>query len=689
LTQRARESKMRALESLPTKERPMENLSPELVRLAVNTIKMLAADGVEKASSGHPGMPMGAADYAFELWTKVLRFHPRDPAWPNRDRFVLSAGHGSMLLYSLLHLSGYDLPMSELQSFRQWGSKTPGHPEVHLTPGVETTTGPLGQGFANGVGMAIGAKMLAARFNTPEHTIFDHRVFGIVSDGDLMEGVAAEAASLAGHLGLGNLIYLYDDNHISIEGDTAVTYTDDVERRFEGYHWHVQRIDGHDAPAIRQALDAAIAEPARPSIIICRTKIGKGAATKEGSHKTHGEPLGKEELAKTKAALGWPAEPAFHVPNEVREVFARRVEQNRRAYDAWQNTFRAWAKANPEKAAEYTALVDKPLPSNLFAELLAAAPQGARATRETSGIIEQRAAALIPALAGGSADLEPSTKTWIKGSPAVSRESFVGRNFHFGVREHGMGSVMNGLALHGTTIPYGATFLVFADYMRPAIRLAALSEIQAIFIFTHDSVFLGEDGPTHQPIEHVAALRLIPNLYVVRPFDGVETAAAWTLALERRRGPTAFVLTRQKLAEVDRAGVDPMDALRGGYVLARESSGTPDVVLLATGSEVPLAAAAREKLEAEGRRTRVVSLPCLEAFEAQPRAYRESVLPKGTRRVSIEAGRTDPWKRWVGEDGLTIGIDRFGASAPDKVIAEKLGFTRDAVAAKIREWLTA
>lgn len=664
--------------------------SPELSLLAVNTIKMLAVDAIEKANSGHPGMPMGAADYAFVLWSQYLRHDPKDPHWMNRDRFVLSAGHGSMLLYSLLHLSGYDLPMSELQQFRQWGSKTPGHPEVHLTPGVETTTGPLGAGFSNGVGLAIAQRQLAARFNTPDEALFDARVFGIVSDGDLMEGVAAEAASLAGNLALGNLVYLYDDNRISIEGDTALTYTDDVARRFEAYHWHVQAVDGHDHAAISAALAAAVAETARPSMILCKTKIGRGSPKKEGTRNAHGEPLGKDEVAATKAALGWPAGPTFLVPDEVRAFFTARLREHSAAHDAWNARFRTWARACPQQAAEYTLLVDKPLQANLYAELIAAAaPAAGKATREVGGLVLNRAAELVPALCGGSADLEPSTKTWIKGSSAISRESFAGRNFHFGVREHGMGGVMNGLALSGTAIPYGATFLIFSDYMRPAIRLAALSELQTLYVFTHDSVFLGEDGPTHQPIEQLAALRLIPNLVVYRPCDTVETAAAWTVALERGHGPTAIVLTRQKLAAPARDGVDPMDALKGGYVLGKEARPELDLVLIATGSEVALALAAQAALQAQGRSVRVVSMPSIELFDGQSTAWRRSVLPAGTRRVSLEAGRTAPWRRFVGEEGLCIGIDRFGASAPDHVLAEKFGLTTDRVLASIAEWLAA
>jgi transketolase len=665
------------------------HLTPDLMDLAVNTLKMLAVDAIQKANSGHPGLPMGAADYATVLWLRHLRYNPKDPFWLNRDRFVLSAGHGSMLLYGLLHLAGFDLPLSELQRFRQWGSRTPGHPEVHLTPGVETTTGPLGQGFANGVGMALAAKMAAARFNTPEFAVLDHRVYALVSDGDLMEGVAAEAASLAGHLGLDNLIYLYDDNRITIEGSTDLTYSDDVVRRFESYHWRVHSIDGHDREAAHAALAAARAETERPTLIICRTTLARGAATKEGNPEAHGSPLGEEEVRATKARLGWPLEPAFHVPNEVRALFAARAEENRRVYDDWQRGFAAWEKTHPDLAATLRAHLERPLPPDLFGELCRAAPRGPQATRVTSGRVLQRAAELVEALVGGSADLEPSTKTYLSASTSVGRKAFAGRNLHFGIREHGMAGILNGMALHGTFLPYGSTFLVFADYMRPSIRLAALSELQVIYVFTHDSVFLGEDGPTHQAVEHLASLRIIPNLWVVRPADAVETAAAWTLALGRRRGPTAIVLSRQKVAEVPREGVDPALALRGGYILAEGSREPPDLVILATGSEVPTAAGAREILQREGISVRLVSLPSLEVFDAQPTSYRDQVLPPGIPRVSVEAASSGPWKRWVGDKGLTIGIDRFGASAPDQVIAEKLGFTAPLVADRVRAWWNA
>jgi transketolase len=501
-----------------------------------------------------------------------------------------------------------------------------------------------------------------------------------------MEGVAAEAASLAGHLGLDNLVYLYDDNRITIEGSTDLTYSDNVAQRFESYHWRVHAIDGHDQEAADAALAAARKETERPTLIICRTTLARGAATKEGNPEAHGSPLGEEEIRATKAKLGWPLEPTFHVPAEVRALFAARAEENRRVYDAWRQGFARWEEAHPDLAATLRAHLEKPLPPDLFGELLRAAPRGGQATRVIGGRVLQRAAELAPALAGGSADLEPSTKTYLSASSSVGRGAFAGRNLHFGIREHGMGGILNGMALHGTFLPYGSTFLVFADYMRPSIRLAALSELQVVYVFTHDSVFLGEDGPTHQAVEHLASLRLIPNLCVVRPADAVETAAAWTLALERRRGPTAIVLSRQKVAEVPRDGVDPELALRGGYVLARGAREPADLVLLATGSEVPTAAAAREILQKEGISVRLVSLPSLEVFGSQPEDYRDEVLPPGIPRASLEAALSEPWKRWVGDRGLAIGIDRFGASAPDKVLAEMLGFTPPAVADRVRAW---
>ncbi len=666
--------------------KPAPAADPALARLAINTIKMLSVDAIEKANSGHPGLPMGAADYAFILWSRYLKFDPRDPSWADRDRFVLSAGHGSMLLYSLLHLSGYDLTLDDLKQFRQWGSRTPGHPEVHLTPGVECTTGPLGQGFANGVGMALAARMANARLPG----LLSHRVFGIVSDGDMMEGVASEAASLAGHLGLGNLVYLYDDNKITLDGTLDETMSEDVGRRFEAYGWRTRHIDGHDHAQIADALEWATAEPpftaAHPTLILCRTHIGNGAPNKHDTHKVHGEPLGKVELEATKKALGWPLEPSFYVPDEVRAFFRGRAEQLGEVHAAWRAHEAAWCAANPDAAAQWRTLRDKAAPADLLAQLAAAAPKELDATRSTAGAILQKAAALVPSLVGGDADLGGSTKTPIKGSSKVERGHFDGRNLRFGIREHAMTSMCNGMALYGMFVPFGATFLTFSDYSRPALRLAALSHVQNVQVFTHDSVFLGEDGPTHQSVEHVAALRLIPDLDVWRPADGKECAAAWASAIGRRNGPTAIVLSRQKVGALPDAATAE-DAARGGYVLVRESGGEPTLALLATGSEVALAVEAGKLLAADGHRVRVVSLPCLQQFRRQEDAYQDAVLPRAGRRVSLEAGRTECWRGLVGTDGLAIGIDHFGASAPASVLAEKYGFTPAQVAARIRAFL--
>lgn len=657
-----------------------------LEQLAVNTIRFLAVDAVEKAKSGHPGMPMGMADVGYVLWTGFLRHDPRDPQWPGRDRFVLSAGHGSMLLYALLHLSGYDLPMDELKRFRQLGSRTPGHPEHGHTVGVETTTGPLGQGFGNGVGMAVAAKMLDARFGDPKFSPGAWRVWGIVSDGDMMEGVASEAASLAGHWGLGNLNYIYDDNHISIEGDTALAFTEDVAKRFDAYGWHVQRADPYDREAIAAALERAAAETARPSLVICRSHIAYGAPNKHDSASAHGEPLGAEEAAATRRALGWPESPTFLVPDDVRAHFADRATALARDHAAWNQQLAEWRARNPERAAAWDALIARRVPADLYQRLISTAPAGAAATRAHGNAVLQQAAALVPQLVGGSADLEPSTKTWIRGSEAIARGKYEGRNFHFGVREHGMGSISNGLALSGF-IPYGASFLIFTDYCRPSIRLSALMSQQVIWVFTHDSVFLGEDGPTHEPIEHLTALRAIPDLLVIRPADGLETAAAWALALERRDGPTLIALTRQTLPAIERpADFDAAMLRRGGYVL-RESKTPGAPTLIATGSEVGLALEAAKKLESDGVAARVVSMPAPQTFLAQDPAWRERVVPAASRRVSLEAGSTDYWHRFIGERGLSIGIDRYGVSAPLKDVQEYFGFTPEKVAARIREWL--
>jgi transketolase len=662
-----------------------QSYDPKLVSETVRTIQMLAVDGVEKANSGHPGTPMALAAITFEIWTRHLRYDPKNPAWPNRDRFVLSCGHASMLLYSMLHLAGYDLPMEELKRFRQFCSKTPGHPESHLTAGVETTTGPLGQGISTAVGMAASFKMLGARFNHVA-PISTSRVFGIASDGDLMEGISGEAASLAAHLGLDNLIFFYDDNRITIDGSTSLAFSEDVGRRYEAYGWFVQHIDGHNHDEIRAALDKAVEEKDRPSLIVARTHIGIGSPNKVDSHKAHGEPLGESEVKLTKQNIGWPLEPTFLVPDEVRALFAARASEGAKEREAWQQTVADFEQKGGEEATLYKKLMAREVPENLLEELCKAAPTKDAATRVQSGIIEQRAAELVPSLMGGSADLNPSTKTYIEKSPALKKGSFEGRNVHFGVREHAMGAFVNGVAVSDGFIPFGSTFLIFSDYMRPAIRLAALSHIQSLFVFTHDSVYLGEDGPTHQPVEHYWALRVIPNLDFVRPCDALECAAAWTHALTRRDGPTVIALTRQKLANIPRAeGFDPKQMLRGAYVLA-EAEGTPTLVLIATGSEVEVAVAAKKQLDAAGERVRVVSAICWDKFEREDASYQAEVLPRGVPRVAIEIGVSLPWRGIVGDGGLVIGRDDFGASAPDKVLAKEFGFTPDAVVAKIKSW---
>jgi transketolase len=655
----------------------------DLERLAVNTIKFLSIDAIEKANSGHPGLPMGAADYAFILWSRYLKHDPTDPHWPDRDRFVLSAGHGSMLLYSLLHLSGYDLPLDELKNFRQWGSKTPGHPESHLTPGVEATTGPLGQGFGNGVGMALAAKMAEARFPG----LFNHRIWGIVSDGDMMEGIASEAASLAGHLRLGNLTYIYDDNKITLDGNLDESMDEDVGKRFEAYGWRTLHIDGHDHAQITKALDEAKAERERPFLILARTHIGNGAPHKHDTHKVHGEPLGADETKATKEAAGWPLDKPFYVPAEVRALWDKRKAELQKIHAQWNEHEKKWLGEHAKEADTYRAMREKRVPGDLLQQLAAAAPPKTDATRGLAGTILQKAAALVPSLVGGDADLGGSTKTPIKDSTKVQAGKFEGRNLRVGIREHAMGAMANGFAYYGMFVPFTATFLTFSDYMRPSIRLAALARLQVVHVFTHDSVFLGEDGPTHQSVEHVSALRLIPHVHVWRPADGVECAAAWAAALERKDGPTELILSRQKVAEPP-PGTHAGDAMKGGYVILREESGTPDVVFMATGSEVGIAVEAARELGKGGTRVRVVSLPCLEVFAAQDASWRDSVLPSTGLRVSIEAGRTDLWKAWVGPDGITIGVDDFGYSAPYEVIAKHLGLTGPQVAARVRERLT-
>ena len=663
----------------------MRPASPALVEKAVNTIRMLAADAVQQANSGHPGMPMGAADLAHVLWTRHLRFDPKDPRWLGRDRFVLSGGHGSMLLYSLLHLAGFDCTLDDLKRFRQLGSRTAGHPEFGHLPGVEVTSGPLGQGFANGVGMALGHAMLAGKLG-PGSPVAEPYVYAIVGDGDLMEGVAAEAASFAGHNRLGRLVYLYDDNEITIDGKTSITFTgEDVTKRFEGYGWHVQAVDGRDHEAIDRAIEAAKAETRRPSLIRVRTTIGFGSPGKAGKSSAHGAPLGEDELKATKRNLGWPEDAKFLVPDDVRAFWSEVQAEKAAQVETARAREKAWRAAHPDQAALLDVHAERWVPERIFDRLLEAA-DAPDSTRKLSSAAIQRIAPLVPCLVGGSADLAESNLTDIKGGGAFSPDSPGGRNVHYGIREHGMGAIQNGLAYDGLFVPFTGTFLQFADYMRPAVRIAALAKLQAIYVWTHDSIFLGEDGPTHQPVEHLSALRAIPNLHVVRPCDPVEVAAAWAHALQRRSGPTALVLTRQKLAAVRRgAGFTPEQALRGGYVVDAPEGARFTVV--ATGSEVPLAQAALDLLAKKGIAGRLVSMPCLEQFDAQPAAWRDEVLPRALPVAVVEAARGVEWWRLAGRDGLVIGIDRFGASAPEKALAEEYGFTPAKVAERVERWL--
>ncbi len=663
-------------------------MSAHLDQLCINTLRTLAMDAVQKANSGHPGMPMGAADMAYVLWTRFLKHNPADPDWPNRDRFVLSAGHGSMLLYSLLHLTGYDLPLEELKNFRQLGSRTPGHPEYGLTPGVETTTGPLGQGFANGVGMAIAERFLAATFNRPGFPVFDHCTYAIVSDGDLMEGISHEAASLAGHLALGGLIYLYDDNEISIEGSTEITFTESVPDRFEAYGWHVAEVDGHDLEAIAGAIRAAQAEAERPSLIVCHTHIAYGSPNKQDDAAAHGAPLGEEEVRRTKEALGWPPEAAFWIPDEALIRFRQAVDTGQQAQGEWRALFERYSNAYPDEAALLECLWAGDLPDGWRDELSSFTPdEGPMATRKASGAVLNAIAGGLPTLMGGSADLAPSNKTWLEGYSDFQRDESAGRNMHFGVREHAMAAILNGMALHGELVAYGGTFLVFSDYMRPAVRLAALMELPVIYVWTHDSVWLGEDGPTHQAVEQLAGLRAIPNLEVIRPADANETAAAWRTALERRDGPTGIVLTRQSLPILDRSQLADASGLgRGAYVLRDAPGGSPDLILIATGSEVHLALEAQDVLTGEGVQVRVVSMPCWSRFEAQSESYRNEVLPpQVAERLAIEAAVPFGWERYTGSQERVMALERFGASAPYPDLLNKFGFTPEAVVERALE----
>ena len=641
---------------------------------------------------------MGLAPAAYLLWTRFLKFNPRNPSWPDRDRFVLSAGHASMLIYSMLHLTGYDVPLEQIKQFRQWGSRTPGHPERELTPGVETTTGPLGQGFGNGVGMAIAEAYLAARYNRPGHEIINHFTYAVVSDGDLMEGVAAEAASLAGHLKLGKLIYLYDDNRISLAASTDLTFSEDRAKRFEGYGWHTEIVeDGNDLEAMDRALRRARSETARPSLVLLHTHIGFGSPGKQDSFEAHGSPLGKEEVKLTKKNLGWPEEPPFYIPDEALARFRESIAKGQQAEAEWKEQFSAYAREFPELARELEQALRGELPEGWDAEIpeFPADAKGV-ATRVASGKVLNAIAPKLPTLIGGSADLNPSTHTVLQKlgdfeSPqrdfarsqgaAGGGFSYAGRNIHFGVREHGMGAACNGMAAHGGIIPFGSTFLIFSDYMRPSIRLAALMEVGVIYVFTHDSIGVGEDGPTHQPIEQLAALRAIPRLVVIRPCDANETAVAWRVAIEARHYPVALALTRQNVPTLDRSQFAGADGLRrGAYVLSDAPDGKTDLVLIGTGSEVSLIVAARQKLLERNIRARIVSMPSWELFDLQSKEYRESVLPPSVRpRLAVEAALPQGWHRYVGDGGDVIGIERFGASAPGSVVMEKFGFTVDHV----------
>jgi len=665
-------------------------ISADLENKAINTIRFLAADTVQKANSGHPGLPMGAAAMAYSLWTRHMRFNPHNPKWPGRDRFVLSGGHGSALIYSMLFLTGYDLPMEQLMNFRQWGSQTPGHPEFGLTPGIEVTTGPLGQGFANGVGMAIAQAHLAAEFNRPGFEVINHYIYGIVTDGDLMEGVASEAASLAGHLSLGRIIYLYDDNRISIDGSTDLAFTEDRAARFEAYGWHVQKVpDGNDLRALDRAINKAKKDP-HPSLIVCRTHIGYGLPTRQDTAKAHGEPPGQEELDSAKRNLGWPVEPSFYIPEDVLTLFRKAVGKGDRAEAAWRRHLNAYLSAFPELDTELERRLMGELPENWDSELpvFPADPKGV-ATRSASGKVINALVRHLPELMGGSADLTPSNNTWINDTPDFQKYTPGGRNFHFGVREHGMGAIINGMAVYGGVIPYGATFLIFSDYMRPAIRLSALSSYPSIWVFTHDSIGLGEDGPTHQPVEHLAALRAIPNLVIVRPGDANEVTEAWKVAVSRRDGPTALILTRQAIPVLDRATYAPAAGLRkGAYVLADIGDSDPELILMASGSEVSLIMEAGISLASEGVNVRLVSFPSWELFKSQDITYQEQVLPPGVRaRLSVEAGVSQGWEHWVGDQGRMISVDRFGASAPYKIIFEKYGLTVENVVDQARQIL--
>ena len=659
----------------------------DIETLAINTIRMLSVDAVQKANSGHPGLPMGAAAMAYVLWTKFMRHNPANPKWPNRDRFVLSAGHGSALLYSLLHLTGYDLSMDDIKNFRQWGSRTPGHPENHMTPGVEVTTGPLGQGISNAVGMAIAEAHLAAKFNRPGYSVLDHYTYVIASDGDLMEGVASEACSLAGHLGLGKLIVLYDDNHITIDGTTDLAFTEDRMGRFKAYGWHTQEVsDGNDTAAVGKAMERARDEGGRPSIIAVRTHIGYGSPNKQDSSDAHGSPLGEDEVRLTKENLGWPSDQTFLVPDEVRDHFHQVSEKGEMAQKLWDELLADYKKKHPDLAAAWKKMWRAELPEGWRDSLPDLSGQSI-ATRAASGKVINALAPVLPRLLGGSADLAPSYNTLIDGEGTFSREDREGRNFHFGVREHGMAAIANGMSLHGALHPYVATFMIFSDYMKPAIRLSVLSRCPVTFIFTHDSIGLGEDGPTHQPIEQLAGLRSIPGLIDIRPADASETVQAWRIALETNE-PTALILTRQNLPSIDRTVHPPASAIeKGAYILA-ETGYDQRAIILASGSEVAPALEAMEILDAKGIHVRVVNVASFELFDRQSKAYQREVLPPEiTARVAVEAASPFGWERFTGSNGRVLGIDRFGSSAPGGLNMEKFGFTAENIAKTVEELL--
>jgi transketolase len=676
----------------------------ELDQLCINTIRFLAVDAIEKANSGHPGLPMGAAPMGYVLWTRFMKHNPTHPGWFDRDRFVLSAGHGSMLLYALLYLCGYDLSLEDIQQFRQWGSRTPGHPERACNMGVEVTTGPLGQGFGNGVGMAIAEANLAARYNKPGHEVINHHTYALVSDGDLMEGVASEAASLAGHLRLGKLIYLYDNNHVTLSAGTPLSFSENVAHRFDAYGWHVEEVkDGNDIEDIAKALEKTKAETDKPSLIIVTTHIGYGAPNKQDTFEAHGSPLGPEETKLAKEHLGWPLEPAFYVPEDARQHFHQALARGKQIENDGQARFESYRHAFPELAQELDQMMTDVLPEGWNQDVPSFPPDEIGiATRVAGGKVLEALAKRVPGIIGGSADLNPSTFTMMKGlgdfeSPSLSPTdkqgsvgggwSYAGRNLAFGIREHAMGTIINGIAAHGGLIPFGATFLTFSDYMRPTIRLAALSDLHVIYVFTHDSIALGEDGPTHQPVEHLASLRAIPRLVTIRPADANETAVAWQVALERKAGPVALIMTRQNVPILDRSQYAGAEGLRqGAYILADPAEGEPEIILIASGSEVQLIVKAQQELAKQGRRARIVSMPSWELFAAQSQEYRDTVLPpRITKRLAVEAAIPLGWEKYVGSAGAVIGIDKFGASAPGSIVMQEYGFSVENVCQRALE----